>query len=123
MYVMCRSYYWYCFFFLMIRRPPRSTRTDTLFPDTTLFRSDRIVTWPEMSACSNNIARGLRQRGIRDGAKVAFYMRNRPEYGELMAARTEKRRRGKEWVRTCRTRWSPDHYKKNRLHTCTRTLG
>src|SRR3546814_6276100 len=25
----------------MIRRPPRSTRTDTLFPDTTLFRSAR----------------------------------------------------------------------------------
>src|SRR3546814_17447667 len=33
---------WYSlflFFFLMIRRPPRSTRTDTLFPYTTLFRS------------------------------------------------------------------------------------
>src|SRR3546814_6935830 len=29
-------------FFLMIRRPPRSTRTDTLFPYTTLFRSFRI---------------------------------------------------------------------------------
>src|SRR3546814_12682584 len=29
----------HCFFFLMIRRPPRSTRTDTLFPYTTLFRS------------------------------------------------------------------------------------
>src|SRR3546814_6005102 len=28
-----------CFFFLMSRRPPRSTRTDTLFPYTTLFRS------------------------------------------------------------------------------------
>src|SRR3546814_16602196 len=28
-------------FFLMIRRPPRSTRTDTLFPYTTLFRSDQ----------------------------------------------------------------------------------
>src|SRR3546814_12107396 len=28
------------FFFVMIRRPPRSTRTDTLFPYTTLFRSD-----------------------------------------------------------------------------------
>src|SRR3546814_9700124 len=27
----------------MIRRPPRSTRTDTLFPDTTLFRSGRKV--------------------------------------------------------------------------------
>src|SRR3546814_1295122 len=29
------------FVFLMIRRPPRSTRTDTLFPYTTLFRSSR----------------------------------------------------------------------------------
>src|SRR3546814_10865354 len=29
------------FFFLIIRRPPRSTRTDTLFPYTTLFRSAR----------------------------------------------------------------------------------
>src|SRR3546814_12900328 len=28
-----------CIFFLMRRRPPRSTRTDTLFPYTTLFRS------------------------------------------------------------------------------------
>src|SRR3546814_19968480 len=47
--VLCVSYL-YCisdsvysfrflFFFLMIRRPPRSTRTDTLFPYTTLFRS------------------------------------------------------------------------------------
>src|SRR3546814_13522647 len=30
-------------FFLMIRRPPRSTRTDTLFPYTTLFRSARYL--------------------------------------------------------------------------------
>src|SRR3546814_791942 len=30
------------FFFLMIRRPPRSTRTDTLFPYTTLFRSTPV---------------------------------------------------------------------------------
>src|SRR3546814_13601084 len=29
-------------FFLMIRRPPRSTRTDTLFPYTTLFRSEEL---------------------------------------------------------------------------------
>src|SRR3546814_12444911 len=36
------------FFFLMIRRPPRSTRTDTLFPYTTLFRSAMrcAVFWP-----------------------------------------------------------------------------
>src|SRR3546814_9068288 len=34
-----------CFFFfvLMIRRPPRSTRTDTLLPYTTLFRSDKLA--------------------------------------------------------------------------------
>src|SRR3546814_11158542 len=31
------------FFFLMIRRPPRSTRTDTLFPYTTLFRSEGAI--------------------------------------------------------------------------------
>src|SRR3546814_13071455 len=31
--------YWSYFLFLMIRRPPRATRTDTLFPYTTLFRS------------------------------------------------------------------------------------
>src|SRR3546814_5317917 len=43
----------------MIRRPPRSTRTDTLFPYTTLFRSDRgesiargrIMFWLEAPRC------------------------------------------------------------------------
>src|SRR3546814_2328135 len=33
------------FFFLMIRRPPRSTRTDTLFPYTTLCRSAVPIEW------------------------------------------------------------------------------
>src|SRR3546814_1078960 len=38
---MCSDIDSMCFtFFLMIRRPPRSTRTDTLFPYTTLFRSE-----------------------------------------------------------------------------------
>src|SRR3546814_4680688 len=37
------------FFFLMIRRPPRSTRTATLFPYTTLFRSGRA----DRSKCNN----------------------------------------------------------------------
>src|SRR3546814_4997534 len=35
-------------FFLMIRRPPRSTRTDTLFPYTTLFRSELHGTYPSI---------------------------------------------------------------------------
>src|SRR3546814_48860 len=41
-FVILMSLLFFCFFlffFLMIRRPPRSTRTDTLFPYTTLFRS------------------------------------------------------------------------------------
>src|SRR3546814_15131026 len=41
-------------FFLMIRRPPRSTRTDTLFPYTTLFRSER-ASFPTRP-CSNTNA-------------------------------------------------------------------
>src|SRR3546814_10523460 len=45
------------FFFLMIRRPPRSTRTDTLLPYTTLFRSRRaqrrrLVAGADMSAAA-----------------------------------------------------------------------
>src|SRR3546814_5003271 len=39
MLVMRTDPVFYVIFFLMIRRPPRSTRTDTLFPYTTLFRS------------------------------------------------------------------------------------
>src|SRR3546814_19420788 len=42
-----------CFFFLMIRRPPRSTRTDTLFPYTTLFRSQ--------CSCDHGVPRSRRR--------------------------------------------------------------
>src|SRR3546814_19393323 len=38
------------FFFLMIRRPPRSKRTDTLFPYTTLFRSQTVASAAEFVA-------------------------------------------------------------------------
>src|SRR3546814_19225561 len=38
-------------FFLMIRRPPGSTRTDTLFPYTTLFRSITSTPCGECSVC------------------------------------------------------------------------
>src|SRR3546814_12580468 len=40
MVLCCFCYFFFC---LMIRRPPRSTRTDTLFPYTTLFRSVDIA--------------------------------------------------------------------------------
>src|SRR3546814_10590697 len=47
------------FFFLMIRRPPRSTRTDTLFPYTTLFRSCIVF---EMFICLS--PRACADRGL-----------------------------------------------------------
>src|SRR3546814_1360942 len=40
----------------MIRRPPRSTRTDTLFPYTTLFRSDRIAVAAREAARGSGLA-------------------------------------------------------------------
>src|SRR3546814_13372301 len=47
------------FFFLMIRRPPRSTRTDTLFPYTTLFRSESVRRAFEIDPGQDMRARGL----------------------------------------------------------------
>src|SRR3546814_1564098 len=46
-----------CFFFLMIRPPPRSTPTDTLFPYTTLFRSCCVQSG---YGCSFGMAASLR---------------------------------------------------------------
>src|SRR3546814_6987616 len=57
-------------FFLMIRRPPRSTRTDTLFPYTTLFRAilvgaDHVL----------NVERGLAEEMV---AALAFERQQLP---------------------------------------------
>src|SRR3546814_16777417 len=48
------------FFFLMLRRPPRSTRTDTLLPYTTLFRS--VLT--ENIAILNHIAELVPEKAL-----------------------------------------------------------
>src|SRR3546814_11838460 len=45
------------FFCLMLRRPPRSTRTDTLFPYTTLFRSHLQARGPEAGARADRLLR------------------------------------------------------------------
>src|SRR3546814_15218083 len=55
------------FFFLMIRRPPRSTRTDTLFPYTTLFRSPSRC----RDCCGRGSLRGRSQRGAAGGGATA----------------------------------------------------
>src|SRR3546814_8689502 len=45
------------FFFLMIRRPPRSTRTDTLFPYTTLFRTRTAwASWLPSTSCRDTMS-------------------------------------------------------------------
>lgn len=46
----------------------------------------RTITWGETTKRTNNLARALVERGAKPGDKVAFYMRNRPEYMELLAA-------------------------------------
>src|SRR3546814_18292150 len=51
-------------FFLMIRRPPRSTRTDTLFPYTTLFRSESVKWTPRLQASHRH------RRDERNGAHL-----------------------------------------------------
>src|SRR3546814_8722576 len=58
--------YWYVvfIFFLMIRRPPRSTRTDTLFPYTTLFRSARLDAPEEVGADGDEARAGEPVAGV-----------------------------------------------------------
>src|SRR3546814_16592405 len=53
----------------MIRRPPRSTRTDTLFPYTTLFRSDIVRQVLETQASG---ARRHSRRGVPGAFGVKF---------------------------------------------------
>src|SRR3546814_11844294 len=67
------------FFFLMIRRPPRSTRTDTLFPYTTLFRSpdDREVIDLMLAHVPTNKVEGAYNR--------AAYMERRRELAIIWA--------------------------------------
>src|SRR3546814_19048649 len=113
----------------MIRRPPRSTRTDTLFPYTTLFRSlalacashsgeprhvETVIAWLQRL--------GLSAADLECGAQLPSY---EPALIALLAGggaataahnncsgRSEERRVGKECVSTCRSRWSPYHQQK-----------
>src|SRR3546814_12389917 len=116
----------------MIRRPPRSTRTDTLFPYTTLFRSipeaQRAATTARLCAadtaeaflriereCLAAIANGdtltTDADASRKGAAVlaANAARRRKLGHYLPAMRSEERRAGKEWARTWESRWAACH--------------
>ncbi|PCJ72085.1 MAG: acyl-CoA synthetase [Rhodobiaceae bacterium] len=51
-----------------------------------MIHGDRTITWGETTKRSNNLANALIARGAKPGDKIAFYMRNRPEYMESLAA-------------------------------------
>src|SRR3546814_11395499 len=58
----------------MIRRPPRSTRTDTLFPYTTLFRSNadfRHVLKPSLCPCFMAVMEDIRNIVVLTGAGIS----------------------------------------------------
>src|SRR3546814_13895013 len=67
----------------MIRRPPRSTRTDTLFPYTTLFRSALRQAGPEnprrrRAAQSGKVGRSVFSWRVHSGAVTDGQMQNKP---------------------------------------------
>src|SRR3546814_16683495 len=112
----------------MIRRPPRSTRTDTLFPYTTLFRSDADTLVVVVRLQLGEHPGGVQQsRSAADDD--AFLDRGAgsvhrvfdailallhldlggpadAQHGDTAGQRSEERRVGKECVSTCRSRWS-----------------
>src|SRR3546814_21191551 len=117
----------------MIRRPPRSTRTDTLFPYTTLFRSHpghctvqgstsrRTLLHPGRRAVTEEDRPGQApKRGHVRGQWHLPDLRLARLRADLLCgggfprlrgpvARSEERRVGKECVSTCRSRWSTYH--------------
>lgn len=56
-----------------------------------LIHGDRIISWADMTARSNNLARALLNAGLQTGDKVGFYLRNQPEYMEGFAAAAKAR--------------------------------
>src|SRR3546814_18745241 len=105
----------------MIRRPPRSTRTDTLFPYTTLFRSGRplkprqpgetLGIFPDIFA--HMLVRQRHDEAVDLTGLQFITKRIQPcfiaGHGRNLLRRSEERRVGKECVSTCRSRWWAYH--------------
>ncbi|MEI9995466.1 MAG: acyl-CoA synthetase [Rhizomicrobium sp.] len=61
--------------------------SDTVSPAAPAFvHGERVIAWGEATRRMNNIARNLHAKGVKPGDKVAFYMRNGIEYGEMTGA-------------------------------------
>src|SRR3546814_16743797 len=100
----------------MIRRPPRSTRTDTLFPYTTLFRSGEAF-YIHCDVRSEADLISAREQMVEQfgGVDLLFNNAGVAQSGPIDETtmddwqRSEERRVGKECVSTCRSRWLPYH--------------
>src|SRR3546814_11821428 len=120
----------------MIRRPPRSTRTDTLFPYTTLFRSatmlsESLAQYSALMVMEYEYGSRKMRKFLRHELDTYLMSRATERVRELPLAlnenqqyihynkgsvvfyalrdRSEERRVGREGVSTCRTRRSPYH--------------
>src|SRR3546814_20771117 len=112
----------------MIRRPPRSTRTDTLFPYTTLFRSGHRLLAGDRGQFGRRRLHLLRILGGFADAHVDHDLVDPRNLHRILVAelldqllanlvlvdvlhtgRSEERRVGNECVSTFRSRWSPYH--------------
>src|SRR3546814_15331361 len=116
----------------MLRPPPKSTRTCPLFPYTTLFRSIfRPVSWLRGARFLRSRHAGIeatrivataRRRIQQHLAVQPVIQREIVGYGIVAVVRSEERREGQECVSTCRSRWSPDHEKKNERNNRSRYI-
>src|SRR3546814_20265110 len=113
----------------MLLLPPISTRTDTLFPYTTRFRSTALVLRPRRNARRSGALPARRPYFHEQQAAVGDPPRRRAGLRRILsvgrrrvercgpdalarvdaALRSEERRVGKECVSTFRSRWSPEH--------------
>src|SRR3546814_16562080 len=75
----------------------------------------RISDWSS-DVCSSDLNAALAEIGVRQRAPDRTRRGKQPPRRIRSAGRSEERRVGKECVSTCRSRWSPYHYKKN-IHT------
>src|SRR3546814_11324881 len=97
----------------MIRRPPRSTRTDTLFPYTTLFRSILLADAVSYNEKTDTVSASGNVVLLEPSGEVVFAnyveLTDDMKNGFIENIRSEERRVGKECISTCRSRWSPYH--------------
>src|SRR3546814_17383356 len=112
----------------MIRRPPRSTRTDTLFPYTTLFRSAAAGVDQIVDVVLRQVGEDLGWRPVAGRADdvdiagiilvddrtryVGEAVQRRHQFERFAKDRTEERRVGTECGRTGRSGWWPYNLKK-----------